>query len=199
MKKRVEKMCLADFVENPDNPQKVSCEAFDRLVGKLKRVPDGLEASRIAYVTDHSAGPRVVISGNKRLRALKIIYGERGEVPAEWFQDVTNLTQDQRDEFIIDANVVEGRFDAKKMLELYDQEELSGWMGADALGKLIDTVGSSAVASEAASTTEVEPPPPAELVKFQVELTSGDYEFVVESLREINSDISRALVEVCCA
>ena len=96
--------------------------------------------------------------------------------------------------------MVEGRFDAKKMLELYDQEELSGWMGADALGKLIDTVGSSAVASEAASTTEAEPPPPpAELVKFQVELSSGDYEFVVESLREINSDISRALVEVCCA
>ena len=73
---------LADFRENPDNPSKASEEEIERLAGKLKRVPLGLTAIRIAYVTDK--GGKMVISGNKRLRVLKRIYGESGEIPAEW-------------------------------------------------------------------------------------------------------------------
>lgn len=78
-------MRLADFRENPDNPSKATPEELDRLAGKLKRVPLGLTAMRIAYVTDDPAGGKMVISGNKRLRVLKKAYGDDAELPDEWF------------------------------------------------------------------------------------------------------------------
>lgn len=36
------------FVENPDNPQTTTDEKMARLVGKLRRVPEGLAAIRVA-------------------------------------------------------------------------------------------------------------------------------------------------------
>jgi ParB-like chromosome segregation protein Spo0J len=69
---------LATFIENPDNPQTVTAEDFALLVESLRTMPQTLAASKIAYVTDYTAvdgadlrGQRVVIAGNKRLRALK--------------------------------------------------------------------------------------------------------------------------------
>ena len=78
-------------LENPDNPYKATAGELARLKGKLERVPKGLKAMRLAYVTDFTArdgtsyaGRRVVISGNKRLRELKAIHGDGASVPAEW-------------------------------------------------------------------------------------------------------------------
>ena len=62
---------LGDFFENPNNPSKATPEQLERLAEKLKRIPIGLTAIRIAYVTDAPCGGKMVISGNKRLRVLK--------------------------------------------------------------------------------------------------------------------------------
>ena len=83
---------LGLFREDPDNVSEATAEEIERLAGKLRRVPLGLTAMRIAYVTDAPGGGYMVISGNKRLRVLKQAYGEDGEVPAEWFADVTAIT-----------------------------------------------------------------------------------------------------------
>lgn len=101
-------MRLGQFRENPQNPSKATEEQLERLAGKLKRVPLGLTAMRIAYVTDDPGGGKMVISGNKRLRVLKKAYGEDGEVPDEWFQDVTDMSPAERHEFIVTANVSDG-------------------------------------------------------------------------------------------
>lgn len=45
-------MKLSDLYENPDNPSVATDEEINRLKGKLERVPRGLTAMRIAYVTD---------------------------------------------------------------------------------------------------------------------------------------------------
>lgn len=132
---------LGDFVENPDNPRKISGEAFARLVEKLKRVPEGLCAMRIAYVTDHPAGRRVVLSGNTRLRALKRIRGENGEAPAAWFEDITSMTKEQRREFIVAANKSDGEWDLDRLLEQYGTDELAA-VGLDDL--IEKTTGSAA-------------------------------------------------------
>lgn len=42
----------------------------------------------------------------------------------------------ERNEFIVDANVVEGKFDADKLLKMYARDELTDWMGADALADI---------------------------------------------------------------
>lgn len=135
---------LAAFAENPDNPSTASDDAIARLMKKLRKVPDGLKASRIAYVTDcvtrkgvSMSQWLVVLSGNKRLRALREIYGDNAEVPADWFQDVTNLTPAQRREFIINMNVTDGEWIASRLMSLYTKDELRELMSKDELDAIL--------------------------------------------------------------
>ena len=117
---------LGVFREDPDNVSEATEEEIQRLAGKLKRVPLGLAAMRIAYVTDAPGGGCMVVSGNKRLRCLKAAYGDDGEVPAEWFQDITAMSEAERHEFRLNANISDGHFNLDKLLAQYDREELSG-------------------------------------------------------------------------
>ena len=135
---------LSLFAENPDNPSVASDDAIARLMKKLRKVPDGLKASRIAYVTDYvtrqgvsMAQWLVVLSGNKRLRVLKEIYGESAEVPADWFQDVTGLTPPQRREFIINMNITDGEWIASRLMSLYTKDELRELMSKDELDAIL--------------------------------------------------------------
>lgn len=202
-----DKIDLSKFVENPDNPQTVTDEAFDRLVEKIKANPNGLRAHRIAFVTDHSAGERVVISGNKRLRALKKIYGENGRVYADWFQNVTWMTVDQRKAFIVAANVNEGEWDVAKLLEQYDRDELGGLMGSEELSELIasldpaestsDDRGDESKTQQIAPNQEIDPGAFEDEMTLKINLTSSKYENVVAKLREIcEDDLGKALTEV---
>ena len=134
--KRAQKVKLSLFREDPDNVSVATDEEIQRLAGKLKRVPLGLTAMRIAYVTDAPGGGRMVISGNKRLRCLKAAYGEDGKVPAEWFQDITAMSEAERHEFRINANISDGSFDAEKLLAQYDIGELAELMSAEAIDEL---------------------------------------------------------------
>ena len=118
---------LASFCENPNNPQKVTAENFARLVEKVRKLPEGLKANSIAFVRDdpRAGGLYMVISGNKRLRALKAIYGDAGDVPAEWFVDVTGMDEKQRREFLVNMNVNEGTWDVEELMEQYSPDELN--------------------------------------------------------------------------
>jgi len=136
-RERGENVKLSDFVENPENPSVATDEDIARLAGKLKRVPLGLTAMRIAYVTDAVEGKRMVISGNKRLRVLKQAYGENGEVPSEWFADVTAMSEAERHEFIVTANVSDGEWDVDKLLAQYDKSELGELMPSEDLDALL--------------------------------------------------------------
>lgn len=115
---------LCDFHEDPDNVSEATDEEIQRLAAKLRRVPLGLTAMRIAYVTDAPCG-NMVISGNKRLRCLVAAYGADGEVPAEWFQDITAMSEAERHEFRLDANISDGHWNIDKLLQQYGKEELT--------------------------------------------------------------------------
>ena len=179
------KMRLSDFVENPDNPQTITDQAFDRLLGKIERIPSGLTAKRIAYVTDHAAGKYVVLSGNKRLRALKRLHGDDAEVPAEWFQDITSMSEDQRREFIFTANVVEGRWIAKLLTSMYDKDELARLMDdADVAAILADLPA----VQQVAENQEVDQESFADVMELKIKLTAADRDKAVEVLDGINAD-----------
>lgn len=146
---------LATFIENPDNPQTVTAEDFALLVKSLRTMPQTLAASKIAYVTDYIAangadlrGQRVVIAGNKRLRALKQLAADHatsadgaikfdGPLPAEWFYDLTPLGPDARRAWLIKSNVQSGEWDVEKLLALYDRDELGDLMGDKALEEIL--------------------------------------------------------------
>ena len=129
-------MNLNDFEVNPDNPRVASEADIERLVGKLKRVPDGLRAMRIAYVTDMVKGKKIVLSGNTRLQALRKLYPD-GECPDEWFEDITSMSEAERHEFIVSANVNDGNWDIDKLLQEYDRGELEDYFKDDDLTKLL--------------------------------------------------------------
>lgn len=131
-------MKLNELYENPNNPSKCTEEQLNRLAGKLKRVPLGLTAIRIAYVTDTPDGHKMVISGNKRLRVLKKAYGDDAELPDEYFQDVTAMTEAERKEFIVTANINDGEWDLDKLLDQYDNSTLNELMGQENVDKLIE-------------------------------------------------------------
>ena len=113
-------MNLSELRENPNNPSKATDEQLERLAGKIKRVPLGLTAMRIAYVTDDPGGGKMVISGNKRLRVLKKAFADNADLPDEYFQDVTKMSEAERHEFIVTANVSDGDWDIDKLMEQYD-------------------------------------------------------------------------------
>ena len=54
-KEKRKMVSLGRFREDPDNVSEATEEEIRRLAGKLKRVPLGLTAMRIAYVTDDPA------------------------------------------------------------------------------------------------------------------------------------------------
>lgn len=186
-------MKLNELVENPDNPQEITDAAFEKVVRLVRENPIGLTADRIAYVTDHPAGKRVVLQGNKRLRALKLIYGETAEVPDDWFQDITLMSEDQRNEFVVDANVNDGKIDADKLLARYDREKLEEWISADKIGELIAVVESSPSAPASASGKAAET---VKLVEFKIALSSADFKRATEYLRKRSDDMSVAFMEV---
>lgn len=127
---------LSAFREDPDNVSEATDEEIQRLAGKLKRVPLGLTAMRIAYVTDAPGGGCMVISGNKRLRCLKAAFGNDGEVPAAWFQDVTAMTEEERHEFRLNANITDGHWNLDKLLEQYSADELTVAGLEDLIGEM---------------------------------------------------------------
>ena len=186
-------MILKLFAENPDNPQTVSDEAFAKILRFVKANPDGLKADRIAYVTDHAAGKYVVLSGNKRLRALKQIYGDDYDAPSDWFQDITAMSEDQRNEFIVNANVNEGRFDADKLLSLYGRDELTEWVGEDRIGDLIRTVETSETVPAAEDADAAEK---VRLVELKIVLSSDDFKFATAYLRKRSDDMAVAFMGV---
>lgn len=191
---------LALFAENPDNPSVASDDAIARLMKKLRKVPDGLKASRIAYVTDYVTRKGVsmsqwfvVLSGNKRLRVLKEIYGENAEVPAYWFQDITSMTMQQRREFIINMNVVDGRWIAKRLMELYAKDELRELMSKDELDEILASLPRP---QQLADNAEIEPSSFSETMSLKFQLTRAERDRATARLAEIDKDPGKALMKL---
>lgn len=168
-------MKLSTLIENPDNPQTVTDEDYKLLVESLRSLPQTLEANKIAYVTDYVAldgrdfaGRRVVIAGNKRLRALKEIHGEKATLPDRYFFDLTPLGPEARRQWLVKSNVQSGDWDAEKLLALYDQSELASLMGDDAIKDLIDTIPETPSTGE--TDPDAVPEAPAEIISKRGEI-----------------------------
>ena len=191
---------LSIFAENPDNPSTASDDAIARLMKKLRKVPDGLKASRIAYVTDYVTRKGVsmsqwlvVLSGNKRLRALKEIYGENADVPADWFQDVTPMPLAARREFIVNMNVVEGEWVASLLMQQYSRDELKELMGKEELDSILADLPRP---QQLADNAEIEPSSFGETMTLKFQLTRAERDRATARLAEIDKDPGKALMKL---
>lgn len=185
----VDTMCLHDFIENPDNPHTISDRAFDRLIEKIKKTPTGLTAKRIAYVYDPALGKFVVYSGNKRLRVLKKLYGDDYEAPADWFQDISSMSEEQRREFIVTANVVEGDWVASLLFAMMPEDELLRIMDDTDVAALLAELPAE---QKIAENKEVDQETLKDVIEFKIKLTPADRDEATRVLDAIDPDDTAA-------
>jgi len=103
--------------ENETNPRYINKQNFKKLVNSLKEFPEMLEVRPL--VVDEGF---VVLGGNMRLKALK----EAGFKEIHIHQ-ISNWTQEQKDQFIIKDNSSFGSWDWEILANEWNTEKLVDW------------------------------------------------------------------------
>lgn len=112
-----EKVKITEIKTNPKNPRLIKDDKFRKLVKSIEDFPQMLELRPI--VVDEN---NIVLGGNMRLKAckeagLKEIHIIRAE----------NLTEEQKDEFIVKDNVGFGEWDWDMLANEWDADKLDEW------------------------------------------------------------------------
>lgn len=102
---------------NPNNPRTISKEKFDKLVNSIKEFPKMLELRPL--IVDENF---VVLGGNMRLKALE----ELGIKEVPYIQE-SELTEEQKKEFIIKDNLSFGQWDWDMLGNEWDNIVLNDW------------------------------------------------------------------------
>ena len=114
---KIEKVKLSEIKPNPKNPRLIKDEKFKKLVQSIKDFPQMLELRPI--VVDEN---NVILGGNMRFKALKEAgYKEVSIVKAN------DLTDEQKDEFIVKDNVGFGEWDWDSLANEWNVEKLEEW------------------------------------------------------------------------
>lgn len=114
---------------NPNNPRIIRDEKFAKLKKSIQDFPKMLSLRPIVVDNDF-----VVLGGNMRLRALQDI-GYK-EIPDTWVKRADELTEAEKQEFIVKDNVGFGEWDWQE-LSNWDSEKLNEW-GVDVIGFDVD-------------------------------------------------------------
>jgi len=114
---KVLKVKISEIKTNPKNPRLIKDDKFRKLVKSIQEFPQMLELRPI--VVDEN---NIVLGGNMRLKAcievgLKEVYIVKAE----------DLTEQQKDEFIVKDNVGFGEWDWDVLANEWDSELLTDW------------------------------------------------------------------------
>ena len=114
---QVLKVKISDVKTNPKNPRLIKDDKFKKLVKSIKEFPQMLELRPI--VVDEN---NIVLGGNMRLKAcIEVGLKEVFIVKAN------DLTEQQKDEFIVKDNVGFGVWDWDLLANEWDTEKLQDW------------------------------------------------------------------------
>lgn len=111
-------MKLSELKINPNNPQKF--DDLSKLKNSIKEFPKMMKLRPLVY--DTLTG--YILGGNKRLICLREL--EFKEIPDEWVRSADELTEEEKQRFIIADNVGFGEFNWE-ILDNWDTELLSDW------------------------------------------------------------------------
>ncbi len=111
------KVKISEIKPNPKNPRLIKDEKFKKLVKSIKDFPQMLELRPI--VVDEN---NIILGGNMRFKALKEAgYSEVSIVRAN------DLTDEQKDEFIVKDNVGFGEWDWDSLANIWEVDKLEEW------------------------------------------------------------------------
>jgi ParB-like chromosome segregation protein Spo0J len=114
---KVDKVKISEVKTNPKNPRLIKDDKFKKLVKSIQEFPQMLELRPI--VVDEN---NIVLGGNMRLKACK----EAG-MKEVYIVKAQNLTELQKDEFIVKDNVGFGEWDWDILANEWDAELLNDW------------------------------------------------------------------------
>lgn len=114
---QVSKVKISEVKTNPKNPRLIKDDKFRKLVKSIQEFPQMLELRPI--VVDEN---NIVLGGNMRLKACK----EAG-LKEVFIVKADNLTELQKDEFIVKDNVGFGEWDWDMLANEWDTEKLDEW------------------------------------------------------------------------
>lgn len=113
-------MKLSEIKPNPNNPRIIRDEKFAKLKQSIQDFPKMLSLRPIVVDNDF-----VVLGGNMRLRALQDL-GYK-EIPDDWVKKTDELTEDEKQRFIIEDNVPFGEWNWEQLANEWDAEKLKEW------------------------------------------------------------------------
>jgi DNA modification methylase len=114
---QVTKVKISEVKTNPKNPRLIKDDKFRKLVKSIQEFPQMLELRPI--VVDEN---NIVLGGNMRLKACK----EAG-LKEVFIVKADNLTELQKDEFIVKDNVGFGEWDWDMLANEWDVEKIQDW------------------------------------------------------------------------
>ena len=167
---KIEIVKISEVKTNPKNPRLIKNDKFRKLVNSIKEFPEMLKLRPI--IVDEN---NVVLGGNMRLKACK-------EVGLKEIHIVkaSNLTEKQKDEFIVKDNVGFGEWDWDILANSFDIEKLENW-GLDV--PIDDQIDELEDGEEIELPQSVQLEPPKEYILIMAEPNSVDWEEIKETLK----------------
>lgn len=119
---------------NENNPRTITPEKFERLKQSIRNFPKMLELRPVIYdETD------LILGGNMRFRALQELVKEGFEIKDAYFKAAADLTEEEKQEFIIRDNIWDGEWDWDILSSQWEDIKLKDW----GLDIQIDNFGSN--------------------------------------------------------
>jgi len=113
-------MKLSAIHTNPANPRLIKDERFKKLVKSISEFPKMMELRPIIVDADG-----MILGGNMRFKALKEL-GYK-DIPDAWVKRASELTDEEKQRFIIEDNVPFGEWDWDTLANEWDSAELAEW------------------------------------------------------------------------
>ena len=167
---KVEKIKIGEVKNNPSNPRLIKDDKFRKLVKSIQEFPQMLELRPI--VVDEN---NIVLGGNMRLKACK----EAG-LKDVFIVKAENLTEEQKQEFIVKDNVGFGEWDWDALANEFDIEQLEDW-GLDV--PINDKIDQLEDGEEIELPQSVQMEPPKEYILIMAEPNSIEWEEIKEMLQ----------------
>lgn len=113
-------MNVKDIKPNKANPRIIKDEKFKKLVNSIKEFPAMMELRPMVLDSDNT-----VLGGNMRLKALQEL-GYK-EIPDTWVKYANDLTDEEKQRFIIADNVGFGEWQWDALANDWNAEDLDAW------------------------------------------------------------------------
>ena len=111
---------VSKLKKNPNNPRLLHEDKFEKLKNSLREFPQMMSLRPIIVDAEN-----IVLGGNMRLEAIKVL-GMK-EIPDEWVKRADDLTEAQKQEFIVKDNVGFGEWDWDALGNSWSDLPLEDW------------------------------------------------------------------------